>query len=553
MICTTHSVQRAALMAAALLLSLPLGGNSGCATTGGGRDSDAPPDPGVIYQEGLDILAAGEDSGRTDFKKAYERFAEACRVGVEVNSPHVRACFNAGVSADRLGQASTAAGHYRQALSIDPGFEPAVRNLTVSLLTAGEPGEALPIYEEYLAKNPGDLEMKNNFAGVLGEAGLYDRGVGVIQELLFEDPKNTRAYKTLARIYFLQGSYRLSQVASANALKLDPDDPDIHNNIAITFLKEGKEDEAVVALKEALKLDEDNLEANMNLGLIAVRSADYELAAQCFQKVLKQFPGNAEAKIGMAVAYRGALEFDSALEQYESVLQDRPCHEMALQNKALVLFLFKQEYKLALKTYEAYGKCYPENDISEYTAKVQYEISEQERMEAELAELERQMAELEEKAKAKRIVLEQEINRGIRVFEKYAEVEQDPSWLEVFLMQVEGTRFAIESEDFFFMEEQSQYFDEFMLAYYNDALGVDPEEWMSRGEIVIEVPVEEGAEGEGAEAGAEGAEAAPAEGAEAAPAEGSEPAEGAEAAPAEGAEPAESAPAEESPEGSEGQ
>ena len=510
-----YFIPRAALIAAVIVLVLPLGGNTACVPGGNTRDPDAPPDPGEIYQEGLDLKAQGEESGSVAWDKVYEKFAEACEVGFreDVNSPLVKACFNAGVVADKLGRPGAATGHYKRALEVDPGFKPAVQNLTVSLLTDGKATDALPIYEEYLAKNPGDVDMINNYAGALAEAGQYDKGVEAIQGLLFKDPKNTRAYKTLARVYFLAGMYRMSQMASANALKLDPDDADIHNNIGLTFLKEGKDAEAVVAFKEALKLDEDNLEANMNLGLLAVDAADYQTAAQSFQKVLVQFQGNADARIGMAVAYRGSLEFDSAIEQYDQILVNDKCHELALLNKALVQFLFQDEYKKALGTYGDYSRCHPDEDISELTAKVQYEIDEEVRVAAELAELERQLAELEQKAKEKKVVLEKEIQRGIKVFEKYAEVEQDPSWVEVFVMQVEGTQFAIESEDFFFMEEAHQYLEEFMVTYYTDALELDPEEWTSRGEIVIEVPVEEGAEGEAAE----GAEVDPATESEAAP------------------------------------
>ena len=78
------------------------------------------------------------------------------------------------------------------------------------------------------------------------------------------------------------------------------------------------------------------------------------------------------------------------------------------------------------------------------------------------------------------------------------------------------------------MEEAGQYFDEFMVTYYKDALELDPEEWTSGVEIVVPVatPVEgEAAPADGTAAPAEG-EAAPAEG-EVAPAEG-------DAAPAEG-------------------
>ncbi|HCP44701.1 MAG TPA: hypothetical protein DIU15_01505, partial [Deltaproteobacteria bacterium] len=77
------------------------------------------------------------------------------------------------------------------------------------------------------------------------------------------------------------------------------------------------------------------------------------------------------------------------------------------------------------------------------------------------------------------------------------EIKQDPSWAEEVQVQIEATNYAIESEDFFFMEEQSQYLDEFMVAYYQYALVdeegkpiADPEEWTSRAAIEIPEPEE---------------------------------------------------------------
>lgn len=521
-----HDTMKYLLISAGFALALPLGGNTGCATGGDKVDPNAPPDPGAMYEAAMQYKADGEESGKLDLNKLYDRLAAACDAGFaeDVNSPHVKACYNAGVAADRLGRPHDAVGHYKRALKVDPGFKPAVQNLTVALLRDGKATDALPIYEDYLAKNPGDEDMTNNYAGALGEAGMTDKGVEVLQGLLFEDPKNTRAYKTLAQLYFLGGNWRMSQMASANALKLDKEDADIHNNIGITFLAEGKEAEAVSAFKEALKLDEGNLEANMNLGLLAVGSADYELAAASFQKVLGEFPGNHEARVGLAVAYRGIAEFDTALEQYDTILAADSCNELALLNKAIVQHRFvapaageitevKKELEKASKTYRRLGECDSGNQAAaDGLAAVTAGILEKEQELAEIAELERQLAELDAKAKAKTVELTATVQRADAVFTKYAEVEQDPSWLEVYMMQRDATVFAIEMEDFFFMEEQGAYLDEFMLQYYADALELASDEWTS-GEAIL-MPEPEAPEGEGAPAEGDAGSEAPAEGAQ---------------------------------------
>ena len=513
---TTYSLRLGALLLlSGLTLSLV-----GCPKTGSSNSGDQDPeDPGAPYRAGVELIEDGRSSGKINYERAFTQFRSACDIGEEFNKPHAKGCYNAAIAVSKLGRHEEAVSLYRRALDADPGFSAAVQNLTVALLSAGKAMDSLPIYEKYLEANPKDADMINNYAGALGEAGRFDEGVEVIQQLLFENPKDTRSQKTLARIYFLAKRYRMSQMASANALRIDDQDADIHNNLGLTWLKEDNEEAAVLEFKKALELDSDNLEANMNLGLIAVKAADYELAAQSFQKVLKENPGQIEALIGMGIAYRGILEMDSAVEQYDSILAINKCQETALLNKGIVQHLFQKKYKEARKTYAALQSCNEaDTTVQDWMARVDADIAEEERVAAELAEMERQLKELEEKAKKKAVVLKAQMARAERVFLKYKEVPQDPSWTEVFVSQIEASQFAIESEDFFFMEEQGQYLDEFMLEYYRYALVdeegksiVDKAEWVDGAPIDIPEP-----------APAEGGEAAPAEGSEATPAAGEE-------------------------------
>ncbi len=485
---------------ALVLQGCPKGGSS----NSGEQD---PEDPEGSFRAGVELVTEGRESGKIDYERAFTQFSTACDIGEEFDKPHARGCYNAALASSKLGRYDAAIDLYRRALSADSGFTAAVQNLTVALLSAGKAMDSLPIYESYLKANPKDADMINNYAGALGEAGRYDEAVEVIQKLLFDNPEDTRAQKTLARIYFLAERYRMSQMASANALRIDEKDADIHNNLGLTWLKEDNEEAAVLEFKKALELDPENLEANMNLGLIAVKAADYQLAAKSFQKVLTQYPGQIEALIGMGIAYRGILEMDSAIEQYDKILGIQKCQETALLNKGIVQHLFQKKYKDARKTYATLKSCNEANsDVEQWLARVDADITEEERVAAELAEMERQLKELEEKAKKKAVELKAQIARAERVFLKYKEVSQDPSWAEVLISQLEASQFAIESEDFFFMEEQGQYLDEFMLEYYRYALVdeegkslVDQEEWTSGAEIEIPEP-EVTAEGEAAPA-----------------------------------------------------
>ena len=97
--------------------------------------------------------------------------------------------------------------------------------------------------------------------------------------------------------------------------------------------------------------------------------------------------------------------------------------------------------------------------------------------EAQAAKLESRQQELARMAKGAAKALAANIESARGVFERHRDVEQDPSWAEVFEMQVEACTFAIEAEDFYFVQEQAKYLDEFMLQYLVDGIERDPGDW----------------------------------------------------------------------------
>jgi hypothetical protein len=114
------------LIAATALLMLSLS----CKTTGGGnvkkmQESDT--DPAPSYQNGVAVLDAGADKGKTDYEKAFAYFDNACRIAAphdvseDPNNPKVSKdlrkpeyFYNAGWTAVRLGRVRSTAATRRR-------------------------------------------------------------------------------------------------------------------------------------------------------------------------------------------------------------------------------------------------------------------------------------------------------------------------------------------------------------------------------------------------------------------------------------------------------
>ena len=89
-----------------------------------------------------------------------------------------------------LGQIVEAEDEFREALSLNEEFEPALRNLAKLLHRTKRYGEAGSIYQGLLKKTPGDQSLLLNFGLTLFEIGESTKAAGIFTKLLEIDPEN---------------------------------------------------------------------------------------------------------------------------------------------------------------------------------------------------------------------------------------------------------------------------------------------------------------------------------------------------------------------------
>lgn len=441
---------RTITLAFALLGALSLGGCAKQAKSPGFSAEDLATNPAANFQEGLFKLQNPDRrTGEVDYEAAYNFFVASQNLG-----GGAKAAFNAGWTAEALGNIDAAEEHYRAAYEADPDDEKVLYSLSRILTEQGKAAAAVELFAGHAQKHPDNLEIRNDYLAALVAAKRYDDAIAEAQEILRKDPKNAAVYRNLSALYYSQGNYSMSQLTGEKALELNDGDPGVYNNMGVTHLIQGDEPAAIEKFKTAIQLDGKNFEANMNLGFIALNSGDYALATQCFEAASEANPASLDAKLGLAVARRGTGDFKAAGTLYDQIIQNDPKNKLAYYNAAALHEFYTKDFKKALSYINAYktahsGTIGPTHEVFQLEARIQQA---QQAEEARLAQIAAQKKAEEERRKRNEAMLAEMatmITEAQAVLAKHGANEMclDPMQVEEYLMILEQAQMVVEAGD----------------------------------------------------------------------------------------------------------
>jgi tetratricopeptide (TPR) repeat protein len=346
-----------------------------------------------LFVQGVKTLNSPDrKTGLVSYDTAYANFNEAS----ELNPSFPNAHYNAGWSAEQIGQKDNAERHYRKAYEKNETND-FLFALADVLVSNDKSDEAVGHYQAFLAKDPKNKDVRYSLITALSSADRHDEAVQVAQEALMEDPEDVTIYRLLSRNYFAQGQFDMSLLCAEKASDISEGDAGIFNNMGVTHLEKENEAEAILAFKDALAKDPSHPEANLNMGFLALNSGNYSLANKSFDSVLTKHPSNLDAMLGKAVAVRGLGDYKSAEGLYEEILKSDNKSKLVFFNAATLQEKYLQNYGKALKILEEYKAMNAMDvEVDERIARVQ----ESKRIEEERkAEEDRKQKEAEERAK----------------------------------------------------------------------------------------------------------------------------------------------------------
>ena len=388
------------LRAIPILLALSFAPMLACGpkdTTTGVFNEDGSVNPKNAFAEGVRLLKTPDKkTNAIDYATAYDMFSKAAEAMPEL----ANASYNAGWTAEQLGNYEQAATHYGKAYEQKPDNIEFLNAYADALNRVGRAAVAVDLFAKFVEANPEDLSMRNAYAEALNGAGRYDDAIKQGQEVLLRDAKNVAAYRNLSRAYFSKGEYAMSQLCAEKAKTMAEGDAGIYNNIGVTYLVVDNEPAAIEEFKTARQLNPNNLEANLNLGYVALNSGDFALALECFTKALENQPGNLDAKLGMAVSLRGTQDYEGAARLYNEIIKADPKNQNAYFNMVRLQTRYIKDYKAAQKYIDDFknnNQVGPSHEVFQLEQWVQkeradFEAREAKRIAEEKARQEREIA-----------------------------------------------------------------------------------------------------------------------------------------------------------------
>jgi superkiller protein 3 len=169
---------------------------------------------------------------------------------------------NYGAELLRQGKEAEAINEFRQAVTLDPAYAPAWRNLGFALDKQGQVDEAVTAYQKAVALEP-ELNAHNNLGVLYDKQGKFEQAIQEFEKALKLDPANATVRKNLETARQNQGimGERNDRIAQAQKeAEARPKDPRAAYNVARVYASFDEKDNALTWLAKALQLGFDDIE-----------------------------------------------------------------------------------------------------------------------------------------------------------------------------------------------------------------------------------------------------------------------------------------------------
>ncbi len=264
----------------------------------------------------------------------------------------------------RTGSDEAAAAWYRESLTRDPGYLPAIRNLGATLNRLGRFAEAADVLE----RAPNDAAALNNLGDTLLNQGRAAQAAQTLRRALAIDPESPEALNNLGTALARSGDIADAWQVWRSAIRVKPDFALAHNNLAnslngagrweearlhfeealrdasyavarynygTALAERGELDAAERRLTEAVRLDPSLAEAHLNLGNIRAVRGQPQQAVRHFTDALRVRPGFGRARLNLGVALAELGRTPEAIEQFRTAAKDSDEGVRSLAERAL--------------------------------------------------------------------------------------------------------------------------------------------------------------------------------------------------------------------------
>ena len=278
----------------------------------------------------------------------------------------------------KSGDFSTAIGHYRKALQLNPGDAEAIKNLAwgynnlgVELSRGQHWQEAINSYHQALQLMP-DSDIRVNLVGAYWkranayrETGNVNNAIEAYDKLLEFDSDSVDAHSLLGDLYLKKGEYPQAINEFHAALESAPDDTQVRRNLVAVYHQYGqilerqkRYREAIDQLQRGLVLEPEHINLRLSLAYVHQNTNNFDAAKIAFEKILEIDADNSQAKkelINLHIRSGNYLlnrkQYTAALKEFEGITKS--ARNAGIYNTIGYLYLMKKQPLKALPAFDA--------------------------------------------------------------------------------------------------------------------------------------------------------------------------------------------------------
>jgi tetratricopeptide (TPR) repeat protein len=146
--------------------------------------------------------------------------------------------------------------------------------------------KAIHWFDEALTLRPGFRPALAERGGALIAAGRLEQAAEVLEKATAPPSPNTTALTDLGGVYFLENNMELARGVLQRALAINSDLPKAHDSMALVLIREGDWTGAEEQLRDAISVQPDFAEAHYRLANVLARNSQYAEARYHFQKAI---------------------------------------------------------------------------------------------------------------------------------------------------------------------------------------------------------------------------------------------------------------------------
>ena len=232
-----------------------------------------------------------------------------------------------------------AAASFRRAIELKPDLPHAHSNLGNVYKELGHLPQAVECYQQAVRLKPDFAEAHNNLGNLLRELKKLDAAAACCREAVRLKPDFADAQNNLGAVLLDQGRRDEAETCFRRAIALKPYFAEAHNNLGNLLREAKRTDEAVFSLREAVRLRPDFTEAHAGLATALLDRGSFDEAiASCRRAIeLKPERSDSQLTLGFILAEQGDRE--AALAAYQKAIDLKPDNAEAHKNRSLVWLL----------------------------------------------------------------------------------------------------------------------------------------------------------------------------------------------------------------------